>query len=63
VSRVCEICKKAPMSGNNVSHSERKTRRKWNVNLQNVKAEVPGRRKKIKVCTRCLKSGKVMKAI
>jgi len=51
------------MSGNNVSHSERKTRRKWNVNLQNVKAEVPGRRKKIKVCTRCLKSGKVMKAI
>ncbi|HPZ10111.1 MAG TPA: 50S ribosomal protein L28 [Candidatus Eremiobacteraeota bacterium] len=63
MSRVCEICKRGPQSGNNVSHSERKTRRKWHMNLQSVKAQVPGRRKKIKVCTRCLKSGKVLKAV
>lgn len=55
----CEICGKGQMSGNNVSHSHVKTKRKWNPNLQTVKANVDGSVKKIHVCTRCLRSGKV----
>ena len=55
----CEICGKGQMSGNNVSHSHVKTKRKWNPNLQTVKANVSGSVKKVSVCTRCLRSGKV----
>ncbi|MCI0503051.1 MAG: 50S ribosomal protein L28 [Fusobacteria bacterium] len=58
----CEICGKGQMSGNNVSHSHVKTKRKWNPNLQAVKANVLGSAKKINVCTRCLRSGKVERA-
>lgn len=58
----CEICGKGQMSGNNVSHSHVKTKRKWNPNLQAVKANVSGATKKIDVCTRCLRSGKVERA-
>ena len=61
MSRVCEICGKGPVSGNNVSHSERKTRRKWYPNLQTVKIETDARKKRVKVCTRCIKSNKIMK--
>ena len=49
----CEICGKGQMSGNNVSHSHVKTKRKWNPNLQAVKANVSGATKKNNVCTRC----------
>lgn len=58
----CEICGKGQMSGNNVSHSHVKTRRKWNPNLQPVKANVGGATKKLTVCSRCLRSGKVERA-
>ena len=58
----CEICGKGQMSGNNVSHSHVKTKRKWNPNLQAVKANVSGATKKFNVCTRCLRSGKVERA-
>ena len=63
MSRKCEICKKKPITGNNVSHSHHKTRRRWLPNLQRVRAHVNGAVKRIKVCTNCLKSGKVLKAI
>jgi len=63
MSKICYVCKKGPLSGNNVSHSERKTRRRWLPNLQDVKIQITGRRKKVKVCTSCLRSGKVLKAI
>jgi len=63
VAKVCSICGKKPMSGNNVSHSNKKTRRKWLPNLQKIKAEIDGEAKKIRVCTSCIRSGKVKKAI
>lgn len=58
----CDICGKSAQSGNNVSHSKRRTRTKWLPNLQTVRANVKGSVKKIKVCSSCIRSGKVEKA-
>lgn len=64
MSRKCEICDKGQVSGNTVSHSNRHTRRKWNANIQTVRIqEENGTVRKAKVCTRCIKSGKVHRAI
>ena len=62
MARVCEICSKGPRSGNRVSHAHNLTKRKWYPNLQRVHALVDGVRKRIRVCTRCIRSGKVVKA-
>jgi large subunit ribosomal protein L28 len=62
MARVCEICGKGPRSGNRVSHAHNLTRRKWYPNLQRVHAIVDGVRKRIRVCTRCIRSGKIVKA-
>jgi len=60
MSRVCSVCGKGRMSGNAVSHSNRKTRRSWAPNVQKVKVSTPtGGVKDVYVCTRCLRSGKV----
>ncbi|HTK96196.1 MAG TPA: 50S ribosomal protein L28 [Terriglobales bacterium] len=63
MARVCDICGKGPRSGNNISHAHNVTKRRWNVNLRPVHARV-GRTatKRMRVCTNCLKSGKVVKA-
>lgn len=63
MARVCEVCNKGKVSGNQVSHSNRHTKRTWAPNLRSVKAIVEGSPKRIKVCTRCLRSGKVERAI
>jgi len=63
MARVCEVCGKGPQFGNNISHAHNITKRRWNVNLHPVKAKVQGgNRKKMRVCTSCLRSGKVTKA-
>ena len=62
MAQVCDICGKGPTYGNNISHAHNVTRRRWNVNLQKVKAMVNGAPKGIRVCTSCIKSGKVIKA-
>lgn len=59
VARRCDICNKGVTTGNNVSHSNRHTRRTWAPNLQTVRAVVNGQRRKLKVCTRCIRSGRV----
>ena len=51
------------MSGNNVSHAHNLTKRTWNPNLQRVRALVEGQVKNLDVCTRCIRSGKVTKAV
>lgn len=56
MSKVCAITGKKPMSGNNRSHSLRATRRKWNVNLQNVTMMVDGKPQKVRVSARALRS-------
>ena len=62
MARRCDICGKGPVTGNNVSHAHNKTRRVWKPNLLKVKAQVGSTKKTIKVCTSCLRSGKVVKA-
>ncbi|HOM55746.1 MAG TPA: 50S ribosomal protein L28, partial [Thermotogota bacterium] len=52
---------KKPSTGNRVSHSHRKTKRRWKPNLQNVTVGSETGNKRIKVCTKCLKAGKVKK--
>lgn len=63
MSKVCEICGKGPVYGNSVSHANNTTRRRWEPNLQRVRVVVDGVPKKIRVCTRCLRSGKVLKNV
>ena len=63
MAHVCEICNKGPMSDMNVSHSHLKTKRRWYPNIQRVRAIVDGEVKRVNVCTRCLRSGKVQRAI
>lgn len=59
----CEICDKEVKFSMQVSHSHRRTSRTYRPNIQSVKAVVNGTPKKINVCTRCLRSGKVQRAI
>ena len=63
MAHVCEICNKGPMSGMNVAHSHLKTKRRWYPNIQRVRAIVDGEVKRVNVCTRCLRSGKVQRTI
>ena len=62
MSQRCSICNKGPQFGNNVSHANNKTRRRFNPNLQSVRALVNGATRRVRVCTRCLKSGKIIKS-
>jgi large subunit ribosomal protein L28 len=62
MAQVCEVCGKGPQFGNNISHAHNISRRRWNVNLRPVKAKVGGGNKRIRVCTSCIKAGKVTKA-
>jgi large subunit ribosomal protein L28 len=62
MARVCELCGKGPTTGNSVSHANNKTKRRWFPNLQTVRAVVDGATKRIRVCTRCIKSNRVVKA-
>jgi large subunit ribosomal protein L28 len=58
MAQICEICGKKPGSGNNVSHAHNVIKRRFKINLQTVHARV---NEKMKVCTSCLKAGKVTK--
>ena len=58
----CEICGKKPSYGNVISHAHNLRRRRWNPNLRRVKAVVKGVRKHVRVCTSCIRSGRVKKA-
>ncbi|WP_300279797.1 50S ribosomal protein L28 [Peptacetobacter sp.] len=62
MSRVCSVCGKGKHSGNTVSHSNKHNKRTWSANLRTVRAVVDGTPKRVKVCTRCLRSGKVERA-
>lgn len=62
MAKSCEVCGKGPQFGNRVSHANNRTKRRFEPNLQSVRALINGAARRIKVCTRCLKSGKVLKA-
>ncbi len=59
----CSVCGKGVSFGHNVSHSNRKTNRTWKANIRKVKATVNGTPKTVSVCSRCLRSGKITRAI
>ncbi|HOW43543.1 MAG TPA: 50S ribosomal protein L28 [Candidatus Aminicenantes bacterium] len=61
MAKMCDICGKKPAYGHNVSHSHKLTNRRWEPNLQKVKAIVDGETKSLRVCTACIRSGKVKK--
>jgi large subunit ribosomal protein L28 len=64
VPKVCYVCRKGPAFGNNRSHSMVATRRRFNPNLQKVRIDVGGGTPRREyVCTRCLKAGKITKAV
>jgi large subunit ribosomal protein L28 len=62
VASVCDVCGKGPGFGMSVSHSHRRTPRRWNPNIQTVHAVVGKTPKRLNVCTSCLKAGKVTRA-
>jgi large subunit ribosomal protein L28 len=62
MSKVCAICGKHPVAGRNVSHSHRVTNRVFRPNVQSVTAVINGHVKKVNVCTKCMKAGKVTRA-
>ena len=62
MAKICQICGKGPETGNNVSHAHNKTRRRWLPNLKRVRAVmVNGGTQRVKICTRCLRSGAIIK--
>jgi large subunit ribosomal protein L28 len=58
----CDICGKGPVVGRRVSHAHNVRSRRFEPNLQTVRAMVNGGVKRLKVCTRCIRSQKVVKA-
>ena len=62
MAKECEICHRGPQFGNRISHAHNVTKRRWNINLQSVRALVNGGSKRMRVCTACIRSGKVQKA-
>jgi large subunit ribosomal protein L28 len=59
----CDICGKGVSFGIKVSHSHRRSNRTWKANIKKVRAVVNGNTKSVNVCTRCLRSGKVTRAV
>jgi large subunit ribosomal protein L28 len=62
MAKMCEVCGKTPVFGNRVSHAHNVSSRRWMPNLQRVRAIIDGTVRRISVCTRCIRSGKVQKA-
>jgi len=58
----CTVCGRSYSTGYRVSHSHRKTRHQWKPNLQNARIRIDGLVRKVKVCTSCIKAGKIQKA-
>ena len=62
MARVCDVCGRGPVFGHKISHAHNVSNRRWNVNLQKVRAVVAGATRRIRVCTSCIRNNKVQKA-
>lgn len=62
MSRVCSICGKGALMGNQISHAHNVSRKKQQPNLHTVSVNSSGNRRRVRTCTRCLKSGKIYAA-
>ena len=63
MAKMCEICGKSTVTGRQVSHAHNVTSRTWEPNLRRVRASIDGANRHVRVCTRCLRSGKVQKPL
>ena len=63
MSAVCQVCQKGPMSGNNVSHAHNLTKRVFRPNLQKIRVRAGNNSRRMRVCTRCIRSGRVEKVV
>jgi large subunit ribosomal protein L28 len=63
MSRKCDVCGKGTVAGNQISHAHNKTKRVFRPNLINIRAKVGTKTEKVKICAKCLKAGKVQKAV
>ena len=59
----CDVCGKGPAVGNRISHANNVSKRRWLPNLVPIRAMISGTPKRLRVCTRCLKAGKVTKVV
>lgn len=62
MANFCYVCNKGPATGNRVSNANNRTKRRFMPNLQLIRILEEGRRRKVRVCTRCIKAGKIRKA-
>ncbi|MCX7857719.1 MAG: 50S ribosomal protein L28 [Deltaproteobacteria bacterium] len=63
MARICEICGKGRQVGYNVSHANNRTKRVWLPNLQHITIVEGNVKKRVRICTKCIKKGKIQKAI
>lgn len=64
MARVCYVCGKGPRVGNTVSHANNRVKRRFLPNLQRIRVLTDeGKRKRVRVCTRCISAGKIRKAV
>lgn len=63
MARHCELCSKGPTSGNLVSHSNIRTRTRWLPNLKRMRSVLNGATQTLRVCTRCIRSGKIVRPV
>ncbi|MFQ5913915.1 MAG: 50S ribosomal protein L28 [Nitrospinota bacterium] len=63
MAKRCEICRKAPVVGNRISHAHKVSKRRWEPNLQKIRVQANGGTRRMRVCTQCIRSGKVKKAM
>lgn len=63
MSQVCDVCGKRPRVGMRVSHSHRRSKRRWKPNIQKVRATVDGAPARLRVCTSCLRANKIQKRV
>jgi large subunit ribosomal protein L28 len=63
MAAVCDICGRHPGFGMKVSHSHRRSKRQWRPNVQKIRAVVDGSPRRLHVCTKCIKAGKVVRAV
>jgi large subunit ribosomal protein L28 len=62
MAKMCEVCGKMPVTGNKVSHAHNVSSRRWMPNLQLVRVKLGSAVRRMNVCTRCIRTGKIQKA-